>query len=118
MDCMPSFCVGVEATAIADVGGTPGRLNVPRALAVQAVQAIRSAGVDTAVSYAMDVDHGFSQALKRLLGGLNPFPVLPIFVTFLPPPFSPFARAPALGEAVRSVERPLGPRRIFVMGKG
>ncbi len=23
MDCMPSFCVGVEATAMSDVGGTP-----------------------------------------------------------------------------------------------
>src|SRR3546814_13116643 len=50
MDCMPSFCVGVEATAIADVGGTPGRLNVPRELAVQAVKAIRAAGVDPARS--------------------------------------------------------------------
>src|SRR3546814_5407264 len=89
MDCMPSCCVGVEATAIADVGGTPGRLNVPRELAVQAVKAIRAAGVDTAVSYAMDVDHGFSQALKRLLGGVNTYPVLPIFVSCLQPPFSP-----------------------------
>ena len=97
MDCMPSFCVGVEATAMADVGGTPGRLNVSRELAVEAVKAIRAAGVDTAVSYAMDVDHGFSQALARLLGGVDRYPVLPIFVNCLPPPFSPFARARALG---------------------
>lgn len=118
MDCMPSFCVGVEATAIADVGGTPGRLNVPRELAVQAVKAIRAAGVDTAVSYAMDVDHGFSQALKRLLGGVNTYPVLPIFVSCLQPPFSPFARARALGEAVGSFARTLGQKRILFMGTG
>lgn len=118
MDCMPSFCVGVEATAISDVGGTPGQLNVPRDLAVSAVKAIRAAGVDTAVSYAMDVDHGFSQALKRLLGGVDRYPVLPIFVSCLQPPFSPFARARALGEAVGGFARTLDYRRILFVGTG
>src|SRR3546814_16231909 len=110
MDCMPSFCVGVEATAIADVGGTPGRLNVPRELAVRAVKAIRAAGVDTAVSYAMDVDHGFSPAIKRLLGGVNNYPVLPIFVSCLQPPFTPFARPRALGEADGRFAATTGPK--------
>jgi hypothetical protein len=87
MACMPSFCVGVEATALADVGGTPGRLDVPRDLAIQAVGAIRKAGVDTAVSYDMAVDHGFSQALSRLLGGVDRYPVLPIFVSCIQPPY-------------------------------
>mgnify|MGYP003576676969 CR=1 FL=1 len=118
MDCMPSFCVGVEATAISDVGGTPGRLNVPRETAVAAVKAIRPAGVDTAVSYAMDVDHGFSQALRRLLGGVDRYPVLPIFVSCLQPPFSPFARARALGEAVGSFAKTLDYERILFVGTG
>ncbi len=118
MDCMPSFCVGVEATAMADVGGTPGRLNVPRELAVEAVKAIRAAGVDTAVSYAMDVDHGFSQALARLLGGVDRYPVLPIFVSCLQPPFSPFARARALGDAVGAFAKTLPHDRILFVGTG
>ena len=28
MASMPAFCVGIEATALADVGGTPGRLRM------------------------------------------------------------------------------------------
>ncbi|RAK62464.1 3-carboxyethylcatechol 2,3-dioxygenase [Phenylobacterium kunshanense] len=118
MDCMSSFCVGVEATALADVGGTPGRLDVPRDLAVAAVRAIRASGVDTAVSFAMDVDHGFSQALTRLLGGVDRYPVLPIFVNCIQPPFSPYARARALGAAVGEFARGLGDRRILFLGSG
>lgn len=118
MRCMPSFCVGVEATALADVGGTPGPLDVPRDLAVAAVGALRTAGVDTAVSYAMEVDHGFSQALRRLTGGLTTYPVLPIFVNCLQPPFSPFARARALGAAVGGFLAGLDRRRVLILGTG
>ncbi|MBB5411353.1 MULTISPECIES: hypothetical protein [unclassified Paraburkholderia] len=118
MNCMPSFCVAVQATALADVGGTPGHLNVPRDLAVQAVKSIRGQGVDTAVSYAMEVDHGFSQALKYLTGGLAAYPVLPIFVSCLQPPFSPYARARALGEAVGNFARSLRQARVLFIGTG
>lgn len=118
MACMPSFCVGVEATAIADVGGTPGPLNVPRDLAIEAVHQLRSQGIDTAVSYAMEVDHGFSQALTRLTGGLRSYPVLPIFMCCLQPPFVPFARARALGDAVGHFAKTLDYDRILFIGTG
>ncbi|WOF74437.1 hypothetical protein QMT40_002089 [Parvibaculaceae bacterium PLY_AMNH_Bact1] len=88
MSCMPSFCIGVEATALADVGGTPGPLNVPRDLAIEAVSDLRDQGIDVAVSYDMKVDHGFSQALTRLTGGLKTYPVLPIFMCCIQPPLS------------------------------
>ena len=118
MHCMPSFCVGIEATALADVGGTPGALNVPRDVALSALQSIRRQGVDAAVSFAMEVDHGFSQALQRLLGGLAVYPVLPIFVNCLQPPFSPYARARALGDAVGVFARTLAAERILIIGTG
>lgn len=118
MDCMPSFCVGVEATALADVGGTPGRLNVPRDVAISAVTAIRKEGVDVAVSYAMEVDHGFSQALSRLLGGVDRYPVLPIFVNCIQPPFSPFSRARQLGAAVGKFCLGLAVQRVLFIGTG
>lgn len=118
MFCMPSFCVGVEATAIADVGGTPGPLSVPRDLAIDAVHSLRKQGVDTAVSYNMKVDHGFSQALKRLTGALDTYPVLPIFMCCLQPPFVPFARARALGEAVGTFAKTLDQERILFIGTG
>lgn len=118
MNCMPSFCVGVEATALADVGGTPGPLNVPRDIAVRSVAALRKSGVDVAVSYAMEVDHGFSQALRRLTGSLTTFSVLPIFMSCIQPPFSPFARARALGEAVGQFSGTLDVERVLFVGTG
>jgi 2,3-dihydroxyphenylpropionate 1,2-dioxygenase len=118
MVSMPAFCVAVEATALADVGGTPGALRVPRDMAVAAVNFIREHGVDVAVSYAMDVDHGFSQPLKELTGDVAAFPVLPIFVSCLQPPFVPFARGRALGKVCAAFLRSTQLERILVIGTG
>jgi 2,3-dihydroxyphenylpropionate 1,2-dioxygenase len=118
MASMPAFCVGVEATAIADVGGTPGRLNVPRDIAVRAVNALRYDNIDVGVSYAMDVDHGFSLPLENLAGELDRYPVLPIFVSCIQPPFVPFHRARALGEAVGRFAKTLNEERILFIGTG
>lgn len=119
MHSMPSFCVGVEATTLADVGGTPGPLTVPRDVAVeQAVNHARTAGVDVAVSYAMEVDHGFTQALMRLCGGLDKYPVLPIFVSCIQPPFVPFAHARALGDTIGRYLATVDARRVLLVGTG
>ena len=118
MDSMPAFCVGVEATAIADVGGTPGPLRVPRGVAVGAVDHLRKDGVDVAVSYAMEVDHGFTQALVKLCGGIDAYPVLPIFVSCIQPPFVPFARMRALGESLGRYLRTLDHERVLIIGTG
>jgi 2,3-dihydroxyphenylpropionate 1,2-dioxygenase len=118
MASMPAFCVGVEATAIADVGGTPGKLRVPRDIAVQAVNMLRQDNIDVGVSYAMDVDHGFSLPLENLTGQLDKYPVLPIFVSCIQPPFVPFHRARALGEAVGRFAKTLKEERILIIGTG
>lgn len=118
MHSMPSFCIGVEATALADVGGTPGPLRVPKDIAIGAVNHARTGGVDVAVSYAMDVDHGFTQALTRLCGGIDRYPVLPIFVSCIQPPFVPFARARALGQAIGDYLATIDAERILVIGTG
>ena len=118
MRSMPAFCVGVEATALADVGGTPGRLDVPRDLAVAAVVHARTHGVDVAVSYAMEVDHGFTQALAKLAGGIDRYPVLPIFVACIQSPFVPFARARALGDAIGTYIAELDAARVLIIGTG
>ena len=118
MVSMPSFCVGVEATALEDVGGTPGRLDVPRDTAVAAVYALREDDVDVAVSFAMEVDHGFSQVLQDLTGGVAAYPVLPIFVSCLQPPFVPFKRGRALGSATARFLAGLDLQRVLVLGTG
>lgn len=118
MYSMPPFCIGVEATALADVGGTPGPLPVPRDIAVRAVEFLREDGVDVAVSYAMDVDHGFTQALVKLTGGIDRYPVLPIFVSCIQPPFVPFARMRALGESIGRYIKTLDSDRVLIIGTG
>lgn len=118
MNSMPSFCVGVEATALADVGGTPGPLTVPKEIAVGAVNHLRAEGVDTAVSYAMEVDHGFTQALVKLTGGIDTYPVLPIFVSCIQPPFVPFHRMRSLGESIGRYVSTLGYERVLIIGTG
>ncbi|WP_322047950.1 hypothetical protein [Paraburkholderia sp. J67] len=118
MYSMPSFCVGLAAHALADVGGTPGKLNVPADLAANAVRALRDDGVDVAVSYDMVVDHGFSQALHELAGGLAQYPVLPVFVSCLHPPFVPFSRARVLGMAVAHYIAGLDLERVLILGTG
>ncbi|BFM15052.1 3-carboxyethylcatechol 2,3-dioxygenase [Maricurvus nonylphenolicus] len=119
MACMPSFTIGVEATSLADVGGTPGPLNVPRDVAVSAVEAVRDSGVDVAVSYAMEVDHGFSQVAMTTLGSLTRYPILPVFVSCIQPPFVPYKRARALGEAIGKFTNNLEAyQRVLFLGSG
>lgn len=118
MNSMPAFCIGVEANAIDDVGGTPGTLRVPKEVAVGAIRHLREHGVDVAVSYAMEVDHGFSQILKEFTGSVDTFPVLPIYVSCLQPPLVPFHRGRALGQAVGSYLAGLNYDRILVLATG
>ena len=79
-DVMPPFCLGVGATAIGDFGSAAGELPVPVELAEACAHAVMKSGIDLAVSYCMQVDHGFAQPLEFLLGGLDKVPVLPVFI--------------------------------------
>ncbi len=113
----PPYCVGLAAEASADIGGTAGSLDVPAALATDCVEALRDGGVDVAVSYAMSVDHGFSQTIDRLLGGLKAYRVVPIFVNCMIPPYIPFKRSRALGTALGKFAAGLG-QRVLLLGSG
>jgi 2,3-dihydroxyphenylpropionate 1,2-dioxygenase len=114
---MPPFCVGFAAEAVNDLGGFPGKLDVPKAEAERLVVGLREEGFDPAVSYRMRVDHAFSQPLTLLTGGLDRYPVIPVFISVFTPPFMPFSRSRRFGEAVgRQVARS-GKRTLF-MGTG
>lgn len=117
-DIMPAFCIGMGATAIGDFQSAAGPLDVPRELAEACAGAVLEAGVDAAVSYRMQVDHGFAQPLEYLLGGLAHKPVIPVFINSVAVPLPGFARARLLGEAVGRFARSTGKRVLFIGSGG
>lgn len=115
---MPSFCVGFEASAVADIGGFPGPLDVPAEIAKDLVSDLRRQKIDTSVSYKMTVDHAFSQTLHIMLDGISARPVIPIFINCITPPYVPFVRSRMLGEAVGHFSERLDKRVLFLASGG
>ena len=118
MDMMPAFCVGMDATAVDDIGGFAGPLDVPHDLAYRTVVELREAGFDVAASHHMTVDHAISQTLTILTGGLAEIPVVPIFINCINKPFVPFRRSRELGAALGALATSLDERVMFVASGG
>ncbi len=98
-DVMPPFCLGVGAPPrLATSPSAAGDLPVPAELAEACAHAILNSGIDLAVSYNMQVDHGFAQPLEFLLGGLDHVPVLPVFINGVAAPLPGFQRTSAAGR--------------------
>lgn len=116
-DIMPPFCIGMAATAIGDFNSAAGELSVPAELAEACARAVIESGVDTAVSYCMQVDHGFAQPLEFLLGGLDKCPVIPVFINGVATPMPNFKRSRLLGEAIGRFARGLD-KRVLIIGSG
>lgn len=116
--CMPAHCIGLACEAVDDVGGFPGRMDVPCEMASALVAHLRDDDFDTAVSYKMRVDHGFSQPIKRLTGALDQYPTIPIFIGALAPPYLPFRRSRMLGESIGRFIRRSGRRTLFIGSGG
>lgn len=97
---MPAFCIGIEATAEADIGGFAGKLNVPSEIAIEVINYLRKNDVDPAASSDMTIDHAFSQTIHTMCGDLNSKPVIPIFINCITEPYVPFRRSRLMGEAI------------------
>lgn len=115
---VPPFCAGLRCHAVADIGGFPGDLDVAADTALALIDSVRRNGVDLAVSYDMTVDHGFSQTMTRVLGALDRYPSIPVFVNGIAPPYVPFRRSRLLGETVGTFVRTLGKRVLFLASGG
>jgi 2,3-dihydroxyphenylpropionate 1,2-dioxygenase len=114
---MPSFCIGIEATAIGDWATCEGPLNVPASLARDALQAVQADEIDCAISYRMTVDHGFTQVLELMFGNMNAYPVIPVMINCAAPPRPTFRRVRLLGEALGHFARRNNLRVLF-LGSG
>jgi 2,3-dihydroxyphenylpropionate 1,2-dioxygenase len=116
-DVMPPFCIGASASAIGDFGSLAGQLAVPADIALDLAEAALASDVDVAVSYRMQVDHGCAQGLEILTGGLDRYPVVPVFINSVAPPMASCRRARLLGDALgRRLAR--SNRRVLVIGSG
>ncbi|WP_205342689.1 3-carboxyethylcatechol 2,3-dioxygenase [Denitrificimonas caeni] len=116
-DVMPSFCIGTVAHAIGDFGTLAGPLLVPQALAESCATAVLERGIDSAVSYRMQLDHGATQPLEFLIGGLQKIPVIPVFINSVATPLPSFQRARLLGEAIGQWASLLD-KRVLFLGSG
>lgn len=116
-DLMPPFCVGLRAACAGDWSIGEGPLSVPEATALALVKAVQAADIDIAYSYRMQADHGFTQPLELLCGGVARYPVIPIFINGAAKPLPPCRRAVALGAAVGTF---LAGRseRVLIIGSG
>jgi len=116
-DVMPSFCIGIAAEAVGDFGSAAGVISVPQDLSELCADVVLEEGVDAAVSYRMQVDHGFAQPLELLLGGLDRYPTIPIFINCVAKPLPTFKRVRALGEAIGKFARASN-KRVLFLGSG
>lgn len=116
-DVMPSFCLGVNASSLGDWDTSVGRLPVPSAEALQLGEALLNDGIDIAVSYRMEVDHGFVQIWEAMFGSFATYPTVPIFINCAAPPLPTFKRARLLGEAVGRFAAATG-KRVLISASG
>jgi 2,3-dihydroxyphenylpropionate 1,2-dioxygenase len=116
-ELMPSYCIGTACRSIGDIGGFAGTFAVPGETAFALADFLVGEGFDPAVAQNMTVDHGFSQPMHRLLGGVDRFPVIPIYINALTPPLPRYRRIRELGEAVGRFAKGLG-KRVLFLGSG
>jgi 2,3-dihydroxyphenylpropionate 1,2-dioxygenase len=116
-DMMPPFCIGTRATALGDYETPAGELSVAKSARTLA-KLVLAAGIDVAVSERMYVDHGFSQPLQLLFGGLDRVPVIPVFVNSVAAPLCPVGRVRQLGTAIGHASAHLEEQRVLFLGSG
>lgn len=114
---LPSFCIGIEGSSIGDYGTAAGKLDIPEDRAADLAGSVIASGVDAAISYNMQVDHGGIQPLEWLSDTHPLFKVIPIFVNCASPPLPTFERVRALGRAVGDWAR-RAPERVMIIGSG
>jgi 2,3-dihydroxyphenylpropionate 1,2-dioxygenase len=115
---MPQFVLATAAVSEADWGCLPGPLSIPKELAMQMHRFLLDNDIDMAVSHRMRVDHGCTQTLADLTGSLTRYPVIPIVVNCVAPPFGPYRRIRKLGETVGRFIATLGHKRVLILGTG
>lgn len=114
---LPSFCIGIEGASVGDFGTVAGKLDIPENRALSCAEHTLKDGVDVAISYRMDVDHGGAQPIELLSAKLPLKRMIPIFVNCALAPRPTMARVRALGAAVGRWAAAC-PERVLILGSG
>ncbi|WP_086481471.1 3-carboxyethylcatechol 2,3-dioxygenase [Oceanospirillum sanctuarii] len=116
-DLMPPFVIATDADSVADYTSLPGKLSVDVDTANALAKHILNNDVDIAISHRLQVDHGCTQTLEEMTGTLTRYPVVPIIINSVAPPFCPYRRIRKLGEAVGEFAAKLN-KRVLILGTG
>lgn len=117
-DLMPSFCVGVRATAAGDWNYGPAPLNVPEEKALGLIEYCLEHNIDLSYSYRMQADHGITQPLDLFCDGqLDRYPVIPIFINGAASPMPCTKRVIQMGKVIGEYLKTLD-ERILIIGSG
>lgn len=116
-DLMPPFVIATAAESVGDYQTMSGPLSVPADLAMDLTRHLLDSDLDIALSHRLQVDHGCTQTLEELTGSLTRYPVIPIIINSVAPPFGPYRRIRKLGAAVGRFLARLD-RRVLVLGTG
>lgn len=116
-DLMPPFVIATAAESVGDYQTMLGSLSIPKDLALDLAKHILDSDVDIAISHRLQVDHGCTQTLEETTGSLTRYPVIPIIINSVAPPFGPYRRVRKLGEAVGKFIGKLN-KRVLILGTG
>ncbi|CAD5376016.1 2,3-dihydroxyphenylpropionate 1,2-dioxygenase [Pseudomonas sp. OF001] len=116
-DLMPPFVIATAAEGVGDYQSLAGPLSIPRDLTMQLTRFILDNDVDIALSHRLQVDHGCTQTLEEMTGAIDRYPVIPIIVNSVAPPFAPYRRVRKLGEVVGRFLATLN-KRVLILGTG
>ena len=116
-DLMPPFVIATAAEGVGDYQSLAGPLSIPRDLAMELTRFILDNDVDIALSHRLQVDHGCTQTLEEMTGAIDRYPVIPIIINSVAPPFAPYRRVRKLGEVVGRFIAKLN-KRVLILGTG
>ena len=114
---LPSFCIGIEGVSVGDFGTVAGKLDIPESRAWACAEHTLKEGVDVAISYRIEVDHGGAQPIELLSSKVPLTRMIPIFVNCALAPRPTMARVRALGEAVGRWAAAC-PEKVLIIGSG
>lgn len=117
-DLMPPFVIATGAESVGDYKTPLGSLSIPADLALDLVRFVQDKDIDVALSHRLQVDHGCTQILMETTGSLTRYPVIPIIINSVAPPFAPYRRIRKLGEAIGQFIATLDDKRVLILGSG